>query len=130
MNIRFLNISEIIEIHKEEINAAGGSEGIRDIGLLESAVGAVQATFEDKYLMNIFEMAATYINSIIFNHPFIDGNKRTGAATALTFLYLNGYEIREKYDEELADKILDLVNKKIDKEELTVYLKDNSSNIE
>ena len=130
MNIRFLNISEIIEIHKEEINAAGGSEGIRDIGLLESAVGAVQATFEDKYLMNIFEMAATYINSIIFNQPFIDGNKRTGAATALTFLYLNGYEIREKYDEELADKILDLVNKKIDKEELTVYLKDNSSNIE
>ncbi|MEJ2053098.1 MAG: type II toxin-antitoxin system death-on-curing family toxin [Calditrichaceae bacterium] len=130
MNIRFLNISEIIEIHKEEIIAAGGSEGIRDIGLLESAVGAVQATFEDKYLMNIFEMAATYINSIIFNHPFIDGNKRTAAATALTFLYLNGYEINEKYDEELADKLLDLVNKKIDKEELTVYLKDNSSNIE
>lgn len=130
MNIRFLNISEIIEIHKEEIIAAGGSEGIRDIGLLESAVGAVQATFEGNYLMNIFEMAATYINSVIFNHPFIDGNKRTGAATALTFLYLNGYEIREKYDEELADKILDLVNKKINKEELTVYLKDNSSNIE
>jgi len=130
LNIRFLNISEIIEIHKEEIIAAGGSEGIRDIGLLESAVGAVQATFEDKYLMNIFEMAATYINSIIFNHPFIDGNKRTAAATALTFLYLNGYEINEKYDEELADKLLDLVNKKIDKEELTVYLKDNSSNIE
>jgi death-on-curing protein len=57
--------------------------------------------------MDIFEMAATYLNSIAINHPFMDGNKRTALASSLTFLFMNGYEIEESYDEELADKTLD-----------------------
>lgn len=130
MEIRFLKINEIIEIHDEEIIAAGGLEGIRDIKLLESAIGAVQATFDGKFLMSIFEMAATYVNSIVFNHPFLDGNKRTAAASALTFLYLNGYNINEKYDEELADKVLGLVNKKINKATIADYFKDRSTFLE
>jgi len=130
MNIRFLTVVEIIEIHYEEITAAGGAEGIRDLELLESAVGAVQATFEGKYLMNIFEMAATYINSLSFNHPFIDGNKRAAAASALTFLYLNGYLINEKYEEELADTLLDLINRKINKEDIVKYLETRSEKLE
>jgi len=130
LEIRFLKINEIIEIHDEEIIAAGGLEGIRDIKLLESAIGAVQATFDGKFLMSIFEMAATYVNSIVFNHPFLDGNKRTAAASALTFLYLNGYNINEKYDEELADKVLGLVNKKINKATIADYFKDRSTFLE
>ena len=67
------------------------------------------------------------MNSIAFNHPFLDGNKRTASASGLTFLYLNGYTLNESYDEELADKVLDLITKKISKEEFTVYLEDNSA---
>lgn len=71
-------------------------------------------------------MAAAYIVELTMRHPFIDGNKRTGAASALTFLYLNGYEISESYDEELADIILDLITHKIDHSQLVSYLKKQS----
>lgn len=112
---RFLSIVEVIEIHEKEIIAAGGLAGIRDKDLLESAVAAPQATFNSEYLMNIFEMAATYLNSIALNHPFLDGNKRTALASSLTFLFINGYEFDELYSEELADKTLDLINGVISK---------------
>jgi death-on-curing protein len=75
--------------------------------------------------MDIFEMSATYINSICFNHPFVDGNKRVAAICALAFLDINGFNFKEKYDEELADKILHLVNKKITKNDLAKYFKEN-----
>jgi death-on-curing protein len=74
-------------------------------------------------------MAATYVNSIALNHPFLDGNKRTALASSLTFLYLNGYEIDELYDEELADKIIELVTHKITKSDLTLFLHSRSREI-
>jgi death on curing protein len=127
---RFLNVSEIIEIHDQELIEAGGISGIRDMGMLESAAGAPQASFGGHFLMNIFEMATTYVNSIALNHPFLDGNKRTAAASALTFLYLNGYDLDENYEEELADKIIELVIKKIDKNHLTQYFQTRTKIIE
>ena len=114
-----------MEIHRQEIKSAGGADGIRDIELLKSAIGAAQASFDGQLLMGIFDIASTYVNSIAFNHPFLDGNKRTAAATALTFLFLNGYTLEESYEEELADKVLDLVSKKITKKEFSDYLSDN-----
>ena len=120
---RFLTTEEVLTIHKKLIEEYGGSEGIRDIGLLKSAIGAPQATFGGHFLMSLFEMAATYVISITSNHPFIDGNKRTGAATATIFLFYNGYLLNETYNEELADKILDCVTHKIGKKELTAYFK-------
>jgi len=74
-------------------------------------------------------MVATYINSIALNHPFIDGNKRTALATALTFLFINGYEINEQNDFELADKTLDLIARKITKSDLAQHLKSRSIEI-
>ena len=71
--------------------------------------------------MDLFEMAATYVESVCANHPFLDGNKRTGTACALTFLYLNGYEVDENHDEELADMIIDLVCHMIDKNTVSDY---------
>ena len=125
----FLTVSQVIEIHNLEIISAGGASGIRDMYGLESAVGAPKATFGGVHLMPLFEMAATYINSIAFNHPFVDGNKRTALASALTFLYLNGFEIVENYDEELADKTLDLLAKKVSKDDFTEHLKYMSKSI-
>jgi death on curing protein len=61
---RFLTISEVIGIHDQEIAAAGGLSGVPDLKSLESALGAPQASFNDEFLMDIFEMAATYLNSM------------------------------------------------------------------
>ena len=72
---------------------------------------------------DIFEMAAAYVESVCVRHPFVDGNKRTGAVCALTFLLLNGYEIDEIYDEELADKVLDLVTHQIDRQGLADFFR-------
>jgi death on curing protein len=129
IDARFLSISEVIYIHDQEIATAGGLSGIRDNKALESALGAPQASFNGQFLMDIFEMAATYANSLALNHPFLDGNKRTALASLLTFLYINGYEINELFDEDLADKILELVTHKITKSDLAFFLKSRSKEI-
>ena len=87
---RFLSIEEVLEIHKEMIDRYGGSAGVRDQGLLESAIAAPQSGFGGQYLhTDIYQMAAAYIFHITKNHPFIDGNKRVGAMAGFVFLKLN-----------------------------------------
>ena len=90
----FLGLEEVLQIHADQIERYGGATGIRDLALLESANAAPQAGLGDQYLhSNLFEMAAAYLFHIVQNHPFVDGNKRAGAATALVFLKLNGITI-------------------------------------
>lgn len=121
---RFITLEEAIFFHEEELRQAGGSEGVRDPEGLKAALSSPKATFGSSFLMaDVFEMAAAYVESICARHPFVDGNKRTGAVCALTFLLLNGYEIDEIYDEELADKILDLVTHNIDRHGLADYFR-------
>ena len=74
-------------------------------------------------------MAATYLNSIAFNHLFMDGNKRTALAAALTFLFINGYETEELHEEELADKTLELLCHKLSKQDIAQHLKTRSKEI-
>lgn len=91
----FLELSEIIEIHRDQIERYGGDFGIRDMNLLQSAIVLPKAGIRGKLLhRDIFEMAAAYLFHIIQNHPFVDGNKRTGTVAALVFLALNGIEIQ------------------------------------
>src|SRR5437867_10279787 len=86
----FLSLDEILEIHKDQIARYGGMAGIRDLGLLQSALAQPQATFGSQFLhADLIEMAAAYLFHIVQNHPFIDGNKRVGAVAALVFLQLN-----------------------------------------
>jgi len=78
-------------IHEDQIQRYGGSFGIRDMGLLESAVAMPQAGFGGQYFhTDLFEMAAAYLFHIVKNHPFVDGNKRVGSMAAYAFLELNG----------------------------------------
>ena len=123
----FLQLPDIIYVHQRETAYANHSQEIRDLDALKACVDAPKATFEGRYLMNIFDMAATYISSICIRHPFLDGNKRTAALCALIFLDLNGFNFEESYPEELADKILDFLNKKIDKHNLALYFQKNST---
>ena len=92
---RFLDLDDILEIHGEAVAKYGGSPGVRDMGLLQSALAAPQSGSGDQYFhTTIHEMAAAYLFHLVQNHPFIDGNKRTGAMAALAFLDINGIWIR------------------------------------
>ncbi|HBE33842.1 MAG TPA: type II toxin-antitoxin system death-on-curing family toxin [Cyanobacteria bacterium UBA11368] len=99
--MRFLTLIEVLELHRRIIGQSGGAFGIRDVGLLESAIAQPRMTFggEDLY-PSLLEKAAALGFSIIMNHPFVDGNKRTGHAATETFLVLNGMEINASVDEQ------------------------------
>lgn len=90
----FLDLQQVMQLHGELIARYGGSAGVRDVGLLHSAIAMPQTSLEGEYLhRNLFEMAAAYLFHIVQNHPFIDGNKRVGAASAIVFLAMNDVEI-------------------------------------
>jgi death-on-curing protein len=92
--VDFLNVPDVLMLHSEQIDLYGGEHGVRDLGLLESAVAQPQAGFGGEYLHpDISEMAAAYLFHIVQNHPFLDGNKRAGAVSALVFLDMNEVEI-------------------------------------
>jgi len=90
----FLGIDEIIRLHDMQLEHFGGLEGLRDRGLLESAVAMPQAGFGEHFVhVDIYEMAAAYVFHLVKNHPFIDGNKRVGFHAAYVFLRMNGIEL-------------------------------------
>jgi len=119
----FLRIDEVLEIHRDQIERYGGDGGLRDARALVSAVAMPQSGAGGAYFHgDLFEMAAGYLFHIVQNHPFVDGNKRTGLATALVFLELNGIEVDADQDE-LADFVLDVAQGKHDKAAIAAYLR-------
>ncbi|MBI5885719.1 MAG: type II toxin-antitoxin system death-on-curing family toxin [Deltaproteobacteria bacterium] len=95
----FLALNEVVEIHRDQIERYGGRPGIRVIELLQSAVAMPAAGYSADYLhSDVYEMAAAYLFHIIRNHPFVDGNKRTGAVAAVVFLMMNGIELHASED--------------------------------
>lgn len=100
--MKYLTIEEVLFIHDQAVKRFGGSFGIRDIGLLESAVARPQATFggQDLYL-TIFDKAAALMHSLLKNHPFTDGNKRTALSTTGLFLKINGYHLQNMHNKEV-----------------------------
>lgn len=122
----FLTIEEVLVIHDEQIKEYGGIHGIRDKGLLESAVMMPQASFGGEYLhQNLFEMAAAYAFHIAENQPFLDGNKRTALVSALVFLDLNGFEILDE-NMRLYNAMIAIANKEMDKYDLAELLRELS----
>lgn len=100
------------------ISIYGGVSGIRDADMLESALAAPRSGIGDEYFhKTVFEMAAAYVFHIVENHPFFDGNKRTGLACALAFLKINGVEILDR-DNVFENEILELSQGKRNKKEL------------
>lgn len=96
----FLTVEEVLELHADQLQFFGGSDGVRDLASLESAVAVPSATFDGAFLHDgLFEMASAYAFHIAENQPFIDGNKRTGLNAALVFLQLNGWTV---FDPDMA----------------------------
>ena len=122
----FLGLDEVIEIHNDQIKRYGGRAGIRDLELLKSATAMPAVGFGGDYLhTDIYEMAAAYLFHIVRNHPFIDGNKRTGAVASIVFLMMNGIEIHA--DEDAFEKmVLSVAEGIVNKAEITGFFRSNA----
>lgn len=117
----FLEPTDVIYIHTNQIEEYGGEAGIRDLNLLLSAISQPKQSFGDQYLHeNLFSMAAAYLFHICKNHPFIDGNKRTALASALVFLEINGISI--KHSTKLYDLTIKTASENITKAEIETKL--------
>lgn len=122
----FLSLDEVLQIHTDQIERYGGSPGIRDLGLLESAIAMPQAGFGSQRLhADLFEMASAYLFHIVRNHPFVDGNKRAGAAAALVFLRLNGFTVHAT-NAALVKVVLDVAERKLDKAAVAEFFRKNT----
>jgi death-on-curing protein len=122
-NCFHLTVEIVQEIHAEAIARFGGSEGIRDLALLESAIGAPQAGFGGKSAyQDLAEVAAAYLFYLCRNHPFIDGNKRAALGACLVFLRLNGIEPKQDGPEWEA-LTLAVASSEIDRNETTERLR-------
>ncbi len=119
----FLTLTEVLEIHKDQVARYGGASGIRDIGLLKSALGMPPAAYGGQFLhTDIFEMAAAYLFHLAKNHPFFDGNKRVGAVAALVFLALNGYDFDATQDA-FAEMVMAVARGELGKAEVAVFIR-------
>ena len=122
----FLRLNEIIEIHTDQIARYGGLAGIRDMGLLQSAVAMPMSSFGGQYLhADLYEMAAAYLYHLVNNHAFIDGNKRVGTVAAIVFLELNGVEVQAD-ETEFERLVLNVAENKTNKGTVAEYLRRNS----
>jgi death-on-curing protein len=121
----FLTLDEVLALHADQVERYGGSAGIRDLGLLESAIGAPQATFGGSHLHGTLpEMAAAYLFHVVKNHPFVDGNKRAGLAAAIAFLGLNDLWLDAEPDA-LAELVIGVAEGRIDKADVTVFVREH-----
>ena len=122
----FLSLAEVLEIHRDQIERYGGHAGISDLGLLQSALAMPGAGFGGKYLhSDLIEMVAAYLFHIVQNHPFVDGNKRTGTVAAIVFLSLNGIEL-EADETQLEQLVIDVAKGKAGKSAAADFLLRNS----
>ena len=122
MRLRFLGLDEVIALHADQIERYGGSPGVRDLGMLESAVATPEASFGDDYLhATLPEMAAAYLFHIAQNHPFIDGKKRVAAAAMIMFVYLNDHDIVCDEDE-LVELTVGVASGATTKADVAVFL--------
>lgn len=119
----FLDVDDVVWIHDVQLELFGGQAGIRDRGLLESAVALPRQCFDGAYLHDdLFAMAAAYAFHIAENQPFVDGNKRTALASCLDFLDINGVVLVDP-DSRLYGAMIDLAGHRIDKRGIAELLR-------
>ena len=120
----FLTLAEVVEVHTDQITRYGGQDGVRDFGLLESALAQPEASFAGEWLHpGLYDMASAYAYHLCQHHPFIDGNQRTALACALVFLELNGISLRDPKSV-LRAAILRVASGNMNKPTLAAFLRD------
>lgn len=125
--MRYLSISEVLELHERLISSSGGPTGIRDLGALESAVNQPYVTFDQQDLYpDLVSKAAAICFSLVMNHPFLDGNKRVGHAAMETFLVLNGADLDCSVNEQ-ERVMLNLAAGRMDRAVFTDWVKEHTN---
>ena len=126
MSIRYLTVEEVLTIHDYAIREFGGSPEIGDVGRLQSSLAAPRQTmFGQELYPDIFAKAAILIYLLIKNHPFVDGNKRTGLFALFEFLERNGFTINSP-PEELYRFTLDIATSTLSKEQIAEWLRQHT----
>ena len=124
--VQYPSVQDVIDIHEIMILRYGGSPGLRDAGLLESALASPRQTMFDQELYpDIAAKAAILLIGLLKNHPFVDGNKRTALVTTLRFLETNDCTLNATEDE-LFDFILNIITAKVNKDEATTWIRSRS----
>ena len=123
--MRFLALTEVLELHRLVLQQSGGSTGVRDLGTLQSAIAQPGMTFGGQDLYPNLESKTTALCfSLVSNHPFIDGNKRIGHAAMETFLIMNGFELDASIDD--AEKtMLTLAAGELTREGLLTWVREH-----
>lgn len=123
MKLVFLTLDEVLALHADQIDRYGGRAGLRTIDLLQSALAVPAATFGGAYLHGgLHEMAAAYLFHLVRDHPFVDGNKRTGLIAMLAFLGLNGWRL-EAEPAALIALVTGVADGQTSKAEIAVFVK-------
>jgi death-on-curing protein len=122
---KWLTRDMVLAIHDEQLAQFGGGEGMRDLGLLESALARPANRYQYEAEANIFELAAALGAGIVGNHPFVDGNKRTGVLSIQAFLVLNGWRFIPAQDDEVRT-ILALASGEVDESDLARWIEANA----
>jgi len=121
--MRYLNLNEVLELHRLVMEQSGGLVGIHNFSALESVLAQPRMTFAGRELYpTMVEKASALGFSLIKNHPFVDGNKRTGHAAMEVFLVLNGFELDASVDEQ-ERVILQVASGQLDREGFTDWLR-------
>jgi death-on-curing protein len=124
---RAITLEDLVFIHSAAIARYGGASGIRDAGSLEAAVSRPYASFSGQEMFpGPFAKAAALMESIIQRHPFVDGNKRTGAASAVYLLRTLGYRLTGVTNTDLVDLVLSLASRRMSVEELAAWFEDHA----
>jgi len=121
--LRYLTLTEVLDLHGRVVEAAGGAVPLRDLGALQSAVAQPRTSFEGAELYPTLEEKTTALMfSLVQNHPFVDGNKRVGHAAAGSFLILNGFEFVASV-EESERIVVGLAAGRVSREELLAWIR-------
>jgi len=120
---KWLGVESVLVMHEEQLAEHGGASGFRDLGLLDSALARPRNAWSYGQ-SDLVALAALYAAGIMRNHPFIDGNKRTGFLAAYAFLYVNGQEIVAN-EAEVIVQCLSLAAGEIDDAEFAAWLREN-----
>ncbi len=126
MEPKWLTVQLVQAIHSQAVAEFGGSHGVRDMGLLESALDRPRNLYADGDDPTLFDLAAAYCTGIVKNHPLIDGNKRTGDLTARAFLFRNGY-LFEPDETDEVNMIVALAAGEIEEDVLARWISENST---
>jgi death-on-curing protein len=122
MDPTFLETTQVLSLHETSLARYGGLPGIRDHGGLESAVAQAQTAYHYGQA-DVIQIAANYLFHIAKNHAFLDGNKRTAAASAITFLWMHGYDLNPRMNVEMEELTLGIADGSASKEDAVAFFR-------